>query len=145
METILFMHDFSLPQNENIESIRRKQIIVFEVENILDCFKFLEIIVPSLIIIVIDSALNKTSAHTIYCEFRKSHLTKKIPLLFYDSINHECLLYWKRPETKAKDSYLLKNCKFEQILETVQKIISIQHKKIQMLESQFTKSFESRV
>lgn len=137
MESIIVIHDVSSSQNEHINSIREEKIIVFEVETILDCFKFLEIIIPNLIIIVIDSALNKISAHTVYCQLRKSRLTKKVPLLFYDSINNECLLYWKKIETKQKNTYIIKNCKFEKILEIIQTIIRIQNQEIQIAESKF--------
>lgn len=140
-EIVLLVHDRSALQDDITESIRRENIIVFEAKNTLDCLNFLDIVIPNLIIICTDSALNKMSVHKMYAELLSHHVTSKVPVLVYDRIDEECLLYWRKIETNKKDIYVMKNYKLKQILETVRKLISIQNKQIEMTESQFTKFF----
>jgi CheY-like chemotaxis protein len=126
MKSIVVVHKFSLETDSLTERIKTLNSIVFEVTNIIDYFNILEVIVPNLVIIIIDSRLNKVTAHEIYCSLRKNSITKKIPMVFYNTIEHECLLHWRKKETKAKDTYLIKNFQAEQILQVVRKIISVQ-------------------
>jgi hypothetical protein len=133
MKSVVIVHKFSLARDKIADILKENNIIVFEVGNSLDLFKILEVMIPNLIITIIDLKIDKITAYEIYNNLLDHPRTLKIPMLFYNSIDRECFIYWKRAESSEKETYIFKNCQSKQVLETIHKIFRIQSKKLQTL------------
>lgn len=133
MKSVVVVHKFSLQKDSITELLKYNNIIVFEVDSNSDLFKILEVMIPNLIITIIDSQLDKKTAHEIYNNILDRPFARTVPMLFYNILDRECFLCWRRTNLMEQETHIFENCQSQQILETVRKILEVQKKKLQAL------------
>lgn len=133
MKAVVIVHKFSWQTDRITELLKDRNLIVFEVNNHIDLFKILEIMIPNLIITIVNSKLNKATVYETYNHILERPSLCKVPMLFYNSSDRECFVCWRQTKLMEQETHMYKNCQSQQIFETVHKILVIQQGKLQAL------------
>jgi hypothetical protein len=128
MKAVVIVHKLALQRDKIAEILKYNNIIVFEVDNNIDLHKILEVMIPNLLIRIVNSKLNKATIYETYNNILELPSLFKVPMLFYNNSDCECFVCWRRAKLMEQETHMYKNCQSQQILETVHKILKIQHR-----------------